>query len=115
MTTPLRVNRWTTPRHAAAPSAFTLGYGTPQKGLKTLECPGTLRGNECLSGLEKIARAILGRRFRLGLRLNCRLLRLRGTLGLWLRLGHFGVGRSHRPRRDHLVALAVAVRVHDAE
>src|SRR6266567_345826 len=112
MTTPLRVNRWTAPRCSAAQSAFPRGYGACQSRRKTLRRSGAWP--RAVAGTATSAcRSNLRRRLRFGLLRTSH--RLRRGFGLGLRLGHLGVRRSHRPRRDHLVALAVAVRVHDAE
>src|SRR5215472_1285450 len=55
----------------------------------------------------------LRRRLWLGRRRSGRGLWRGFGLRLWLR--HLSVCRSHRPRRHHLVALAIAVRVHDTK
>src|SRR5713101_437918 len=110
MTTPLRVNRWTAPRSSATQSAFPRGYGACQSRRKTLRRSGAWP-RAVADTTTSASRSDLRRRLRFGLlRTSHRLCR---GFGLGLRLGHLGVRRSHRPRRDHLVA--VAVRVHDAE
>lgn len=66
--------------------------------------------------LDEIARTTLRRLFWLGFWLRLGLgHRLPSRIGLWIWVGHLGVCRRHRPRRDHLVRLAIAIGIHDTE